>query len=581
MNADEAAVAPESLWTSIGLSGGGGMFTPTISPHDPNLMLVNCDMSCAFRSADGGESWTMIHADQLQGSTRCRPAFHPNDPEVVFAVNGWQGRLSVSRDRGVTWEPVSEELPQGVLEVEIDPSNAQLMLAGLEESVYRSIDGGEHWSVCPGVQGGAVGLHFDQTSPTESRRCFAATDQGVFVSEDGGATWGQIGEGLPPRRLVDFAGGSDGRRNECVLYCSVDTESVDGQLVGGIYRSTDRGRTWQSAMGEGIDTELRERWGRVRAPEYPFVLTTNVRPMTVYAFRGGAGQVYRSDDAGQSWRPTLFVRMEDEGFNLEPSYLTAETGGWPENLSGAGINPADPEMVVVTDWMCCQVTRDGGRTWNTLHTRPAPGQGPVGPGQRWENTGLTVTTVWHYYIDPFEPNRHYIAYTDIGYARSEDAGQTWYWQHGEPLRNTTYELAFDPETPGKIWAAFSDVHDIPNGNIILGRHDSQGGGGVGISDDFGVTWRDTSEGLPEAPVISVVLDPSSPVEARVLYASVWEHGVYKSVDGGQTWVGKSEGLGAPEFNMRACRVILHEDGTLFCLITALRGRDDLDRKSVV
>ena len=34
-----------------------------------------------------------------------------------------------------------------------------------------------------------------------------------------------------------------------------------------------------------------------------------------------------------------------------------------------------------------------------------------------------VTTTWHYYIDPCESNRHYIAYTDIGFARSLDAGQ--------------------------------------------------------------------------------------------------------------------------------------------------------------
>ena len=80
---------------------------------------------------------------------------------------------------------------------------------------------------------------------------------------------------------------------------------------------------------------------------------------------------------------------------------------------------------------------------------------------RWIHTGLVVTTAWNYYLDPFQPNRHYIAYTDIGYARSTDAGKTWYWQDGKPLRNTTYELAFDPETPGTIWGAFADLHDIP------------------------------------------------------------------------------------------------------------------------
>jgi hypothetical protein len=59
-----------AAWQSVGLSGGGAMYTPTVSPHDPDLVFVNCDMSCAFRSADGGRSWQMIHYSQLQGCTR-------------------------------------------------------------------------------------------------------------------------------------------------------------------------------------------------------------------------------------------------------------------------------------------------------------------------------------------------------------------------------------------------------------------------------------------------------------------------------------------------------------------------------
>jgi photosystem II stability/assembly factor-like uncharacterized protein len=182
-----------------------------------------------------------------------------------------------------------------------------------------------------------------------------------------------------------------------------------------------------------------------------------------------------------------------------------------------------------------------------------------------------VTTAWNYYLDPFEPDRHYIAYTDIGYARSTDAGKTWHWQKGRPLRNTTYELAFDPDTPGTIWAACADLHDIPQNNVISGRHYSaRASGGVAISTDFGTTWKDTSAGLAKKPITSVIVDPKSPKESRTLYASAFEAGVYKSTDGGKSWVKASDGLGAPGVNVRACRIILHRDGTLLCLVTALR-----------
>jgi photosystem II stability/assembly factor-like uncharacterized protein len=334
-------------------------------------------------------------------------------------------------------------------------------------------------------------------------------------------------------------------------------------------------------MGAGIDVEGREvaheDWGITRAPQYEFVATTDVRPSTVYTAKRWPSQVYRSDDGGDTWRPLLFAKADSPQLNLEPNYLMGELGASEDNVCGLGINPADPDTVMTTDWMCCQMTRDGGETWQTLHTRAAPDQGPLAAGHRWVNNGLVLTTVWHYYIDPFEQHRHYMAYTDIHFARSEDAGSTWMVQLTRPTRNTTYELAFDPETPGRIWGAFADLHDIPNENVILGRHYRPTvSGGVGASDDFAETWRDSSQGLPAKSMTSIVLDPRSPKEARVLYVAAFEGGVFKSVDGGETWADKSEGLGAPDTNMRACRLILHTDGTLFCLVTALmRGREFL------
>ena len=139
------------------------------------------------------------------------------------------------------------------------------------------------------------------------------------------------------------------------------------------------------------------------------------------------------------------------------------------------------------------------------------------------------------------------------------------------MRNTTYELAFDPETPGTIWAAFADLHDIPNDNVVSGRHYfPRASGGVGISTDFGATWRDTSKGLPAKPITSVVVDPRSPRGSRTLYASAFEAGVFRSTDGGKSWTEATSGLGVPGVNVRSCRLVLHRDGTLFCLVTALR-----------
>ena len=121
--------------------------------------------------------------------------------------------------------------------------------------------------------------------------------------------------------------------------------------------------------------------------------------------------------------------------------------------------------------MRCYFTNDGGKNVGNSGNGEAVGHAAArGP---WNNSGLVVTTTWHYYIDPHEPKRHYICYTDIGFARSLDAGKTWIWwktSDNFQWRNTCYELAIDPDVPGRIWGAFSKMHDIPNMNIISGRH---------------------------------------------------------------------------------------------------------------
>ncbi|MEK7766299.1 MAG: hypothetical protein AAB368_08680, partial [bacterium] len=182
-----AAVASSSTtvvrWEPLGLSGGGSMYTPAISPVDPKFMMVNCDMSDAFLSEDGGANWRMIHHSQLRGNTACRPAFHPVDRNVIFAATGWSGGLAVSYDAGASWAPLGNIEGDLCGEIVIDPGRPSRMLAGTAAASWLSEDGGKHWTRCgapepgrrAGPRGRAVGFHFDQTSPAGKRTCFAAT----------------------------------------------------------------------------------------------------------------------------------------------------------------------------------------------------------------------------------------------------------------------------------------------------------------------------------------------------------------------------------------------------------------------
>src|SRR5215472_8047935 len=83
----------------VGPGGGGAMFHPTVSPHDPREMLVSCDMTGSYISHDGGHSWRMFN---LRGTVRFF-AFDPLRPKTIYA--GATG-LWRSTDDGVTWSLV-------------------------------------------------------------------------------------------------------------------------------------------------------------------------------------------------------------------------------------------------------------------------------------------------------------------------------------------------------------------------------------------------------------------------------------------------------------------------------------------
>ena len=568
---------PKADYESVGLGGGGAMYSPASSPHDPNLMFVSSDMSGVYRSEDGGRTWRMLDKRQLRSATSCCPVFHPTDPNVVYAFG--DGSLRVSRDRGVTWAPLTTDPPWGegpVLCIALDRGSPQRMFVGTDGAAYRSLDGGTTWEQAAGVTGRVVGIHVDQTNPPEARVCFAGTSEGVFRSTDGGATWEHADNRLPSRELRGFCGGSVAG-GEVILYCTLPGTAEGGRYVGGVYRSRDRGTTWESAMGAGINQDIAkaDEWGADDVAQYSFLAMAETHPRTVYATTRGTGYwpphhwtVWRTDDAGESWRYCYTGDPRGEEHNVEIGWVSRDLSwGWGGSALGFNVNAGDPETALYTNAGELYLTRDGGATWQCGYSAPAAGQGDPAPGQRWGSIGLEDTSCWQFAFDPADASRCYIAYTDIGFARSEDHGRTWrHSPTGSPWTNTFYQIVCDPDRAGVIYAACSNQHDIPHWTSVEG---ARAPGGVCVSTDHGVNWTAISNGLPEAPVTSIALDPTSPVAARTLYAASFGHGLYKTTDGGASWRDSSAGLGTAE-NRHIYSVKRHADGTLFCSITGKR-----------
>ncbi len=233
---------------------------------------------------------------------------------------------------------------------------------------------------------------------------------------------------------------------------------------------------------------------------------------------------------------------------------------------GLAVAATDPNIVYSTDYGRVLLTEDGGKNWDAIYSTRLPDGSFTG-------RGLEATTNYGVHFDPFDPKHIFVSYTDIGLFRSENGGASWTSATaGVPAawRNTTYWMVFDPEVHGRLWAVMSKVHDLPRPKVWQHRAPSTYDGGVVISEDGGKTWQSSSTGMPPSAATFILLDPSSPASARVLYVTALGRGVYKSNDGGKTWVLKNTGIEAAE--PLVWRMTRDAAGALY-LIVARRSDD--------
>ncbi len=276
--------------------------------------------------------------------------------------------------------------------------------------------------------------------------------------------------------------------------------------------------------------------------------------------------VAKTVDAGRTWE-LMWKEGQAPAPNVHDAWITQTFGtDWGENPLMLGVADQDPNLCYATDFGRTLATTDGGKNWTAKYSRRVP-------GAEWTTTGLDVTTNYGIHFDPFHRERQFITYTDVGLFRSEDGGRSWESSiHGVPAKwsNTTYWVIFDPKVPGRMWSVNSGTHDLPRPKMW--RHNSVETfrGGVCRSDDDGRTWRKSNTGMQETAATHILLDPTSPLQSRVLYVTGFGRGVYKSSDGGATWSLKNNGITQRE--PLAWRLARANDGTLY-LVVARRSEN--------
>jgi photosystem II stability/assembly factor-like uncharacterized protein len=515
-----------------------------IHPSDPSLIYatVNMEGPVLFQTRDGGSAWSPVPAP---GSA---VVFDPNNPDVCYAYGS---KLQKSIDGGMTWAEISSFY---TLSLAIDPANSNRIFAGTfgptgANNVCRSVDGGASWTCSALESWFGSGVSAIVVDPGNGDVVYAATagdfdnpGRGIFKSTDAGATWTNIS-------TTSFYA-----EVSCLVMNPSDPDvllagtTFGGFAPQGILKSVDAGATWtQSSTG---------------LPDYIGVYDMAIDPLQPdIVYVATSDGFYRSVNEGADWTRMSsapgFVNTVDLCASM-PNVMCLATGGgvFVSNDTGAtftqlGAPPSDMMSIVVDQGNGNVLYATGRGTFKSLN-RGASWSDlsfvSLGTVIRQDPNNRQVLYLGNFYFGPTTPNSWIqktsnggstwpvvlrdVAVNDIVVARSNSA--------------VVYAGGFAKRDVGGVFksadagAHWTTMAGIPTNSIAVHPGNAAVvylGGDTGLfkSIDGGATWLPIQNGLDQPSsghVLEVQIDPGQP---QTVYCGTSIQGVFKSLDGGINW----------------------------------------------
>ena len=354
-------------WRNVGPYRGGRTRAICGVPSQPSVFYMAPVNGGVFKSSDYGRTWVPIFDDQPTASVGSI-AVSISNPNVVYVGSGeglHRPDLSVgdgiykSTDAGKTWTHLGLRDGQQIAQLAIDPKNADIVFVAVaghpygpnaERGVYRSLDGGKSFERVL-YRDENIGASDVQIDPTNSQIVYAALWEsreapwengvfngdggGIFRSIDGGKTWRQLTKGLPPGIVqANIAIAPSATKT---LFAAVRTKTI-----AKLYRSNDGGETWG-----GTTDDPRPGLG-IGGGDLPVVRFDPKNPQTIYS---ASVVCWKSTDGGKNW----------EGWRGAP-------GG--DDYQNVWINPNNPEVILLGSDQGAIVTVNGGKTWSSWYNQP-------------------------------------------------------------------------------------------------------------------------------------------------------------------------------------------------------------------
>jgi photosystem II stability/assembly factor-like uncharacterized protein len=422
-------------------------------------------------------------------------------------------------------------------------------------------------------------------NPQNPTVLYAATDEGVYKSSDSGLSWKALLDGLGTygglrvtNVVVDWA-------HPAILYIST--------WGGGVYKSLNGGNDWQLIWDLGNEALLQvEGFDQVQAggpaninpyPDQTSAMDDKAAILSTQqpraAFPLSTGNIASNPPDPIDWTPAYYLQMHPD---------------------------MDTRLIVTVVGVGAYITNDSGETWSPLSFPGATsasgraitfapsnpniaylslGDSSNGGIFRSNNGGLSwslvagnndvSSVITHFSVHPTNPNHVLAATAGQGMMVTTDGGNNWTPSNSGMSDSFVYNIEFAPNNPsvvyatGEVWIwvsnnggaswtiadnsypdfrTFGLAVDPTNSSIAYAGaqqfyiSSNYFGGGVYKTVNGGDTFVRQTEGMDHTYVLDIEPDPFNP---RLVYAGTWASGFFRSTDRGMTWSQGNSGLTLP------------------------------------
>ncbi len=398
----------------------------------------------------GGVAWEGDSALRVPVS-HIQVTVDPKRPNIVYA-SAYPGGVFKSVDGGKTFSEqnfglpsfrVTDPLRQGYYAFAIAPSDPDVLYLGVYgKGVYVSRDGAGTWLAANGSDGlmRAKRIYTLLVDPCNPSRVTVAAEDGVYRTEDAGASWSPFKDGLPDWIQVR------------ALSCGKDGQIYAGTLGYELYGTGADAAGWRQLNAFGQFGVFWPIWNDRPLYQYTYLLfdPNDARRIMMGTFPAG---IYISEDAGASFRESNVNWTFDGVFCLT-------------------YHPTDGGVVYAGTYNGVNRSLDGGETW-----------------EQWDKGWPEQQWVFSVDFDANDPNIMYACSKN-----GENEGQGTEEFGGTVMKSTDGGLNWFPITNGldcsqEFYKIIVDRHDSSILYLATERE------GVFISMDAGLSWSAWNEGL--------------------------------------------------------------------------------------